>query len=348
MMRAATARFRRPGSALSIPPSIGCSPPGGERGTLDLDLPEQSVVLGDDGRVLRVAPRPRLDSHRLIEEFMVLANVAAAEELERLHAPCMYRVHAPPSAEKLMALRSFLHGFGISLPPGDQVHPRDLDHVLQKVAGTEHAPLVNEFVLRSQSQAQYSPDNIGHFGLALSRYAHFTSPIRRYADLLVHRALVRALGLGAGGLGEDEAVRFADSGEHITATERRAALAERDAIDRYLAAFMQDKVGMHFDARISGVTRFGLFVTVRDSGASGIVPVSTLPDDFWMHDEGAHTLTGRRTHVTFRLAQEVEVRLSEANPVTGGMVFQMLSDPVTASARPGTERPRSGGRPRRK
>jgi ribonuclease R len=261
---------------------------------------------------------------------MVLANVAAAEELERLGRPCMYRIHAPPSDEKLAALRGFLHGLGISLPPGDQVHPRDLDRVLRKVAGTPDAQVVNEVMLRSQSQAAYSPDNIGHFGLALTRYAHFTSPIRRYADLLVHRSLISGLRLGLGGLGNDEAAKFPDTATHITATERRAALAERDAIDRYLAAFMADKVGERFAARISGVTRFGLFVTILPGGATGIVPMSSLPDDFWHHDEMEQTLTGRRTRQVFRLSQEVEVRLKEANPVTGGLVFQ-----VQAAERPG-------------
>jgi len=313
------------------------------RGTLDLDLPERKVVLDESGRVAAVAPRPRLDSHRLIEEFMVLANVCAAEELERLHRPCMYRVHAPPSDEKLDNLRGFLRGFDISLPPGNQIHPRDLDRVLKKVAGTEAAPLINEVMLRSQSQAAYSPDNIGHFGLALARYAHFTSPIRRYADLLVHRALIAGLKLGAGGLEEEEASRFADTAEHITATERRAALAERDAVDRYLAAFMTDKVGSTFAARISGVTRFGLFVTVAGNGASGLVPISSLPDDFWMHDEATASLTGRRTRLSFRLAQEVEVRLAEASPVTGGLLFQMMQG-VPAATRKAAG---PGGRGRR-
>lgn len=294
------------------------------RGTLDLDLPERRIVLDDAGIVRSVAPRPRLDSHRLIEEFMVLANVAAAEELERLHQPAMYRVHAPPSDEKLASLRDFLHGLGISLAPRDQVHPRDLDRVLRRVADTPEATLVNEVMLRCQSQAEYSPDNIGHFGLALPRYAHFTSPIRRYADLLVHRALIRGLRLGDGALAPDEAMRFPDTALHITATERRAQLAERDAIDRYLAAYMADKVGANFAARISGVTRFGLFVTVAESGASGLVPVRSLPDDFWQHDETEQTLTGRRTRLVFRLAQEVEVRLAEASPVTGGLVFHIL------------------------
>ena len=295
-----------------------------ERGTLDLDLPERRVMLDDAGKVAAVSPRPRLDSHRLIEEFMVLANVAAAEELERVAAPCIYRVHAPPSDEKMEALRGFLSTLDISLAPATQVHPRDLDAVLQKVAGSEQAPLVNEVMLRSQSQAAYSADNIGHFGLALTRYAHFTSPIRRYADLVVHRSLVRALGLGPDGLDEAGAARLPDTAEHITATERRAALAEREAIERYLAAFMADKVGAEFSARISGVTRFGLFVTLPETGASGLVPVSTLPDDFWFHDERTQSLTGRNTRRAYRLAQDVTVRLAEASPVTGGLLFRML------------------------
>jgi ribonuclease R len=294
------------------------------RGTLDLDLPERKVVISEAGQVLSVAPRPRLDSHRLIEEFMVLANVAAAEELENRHQPCMYRVHAPPTKEKLANLRTFLAAMGISLPPGDQVHPRDLDHVLRMVEGTPDAPMINDVMLRSQSQAAYSPDNIGHFGLALTRYVHFTSPIRRYADLLVHRALIAGLGLGPDGLATEASAHFPETAEHITATERRAQMAERDAIDRYLAAYMADKIGERFAARISGVTRFGIFVTVSDSGASGIVPISTLPDDYWQHDEGEQTLTGRRSRLVFKLAQDVEVRLAEASAVTGGLVFHIM------------------------
>ncbi len=306
------------------------------RGTLDLDLPERRVILDESGKVASIDPRPRLDSHRLIEEFMVLANVAAAEELERLKKPCMYRVHAPPSDEKLANLRQFLGTFGISLAPGPQVTPRDLDGVLQKVAGSEHAQMVNEVMLRSQSQAAYSPENIGHFGLSLARYAHFTSPIRRYADLLVHRALICGLKLGLGALSEAEAAGFDDAAEHISATERRAALAEREAIDRYLAAYMADKIGAAFQARISGVTRFGLFVTVHGNGATGLIPISSLPDDYWVHDEASQSLTGRKTRQIFRLTQDVNVRLAEASPVTGGLIF--------ALAAAGGVRPAHGGR----
>jgi ribonuclease R len=255
---------------------------------------------------------------------LFLLIVAAVEELDWFHQPVLYRVLSPPADDKLASLRDFLHGLGISLPAGNDVHPRDLDRVLRRFVGTPEALLVNEVMLRCQSQAEYSPDNIGHFGLALPHYAHFTSPIRRYADLLVHRALIRGLRLGDGALAADEAARFPQTASLITSTERRAQLAERDAIDRYLTAYMADKVGANFAARISGVTRFGLFVTVAESGASGLVPVRSLPDDYWQHDEREQTLIGSRTRLAFRLAQEVEVRLAEANLVTGSLVFHIL------------------------
>ncbi|WP_297371233.1 ribonuclease R [Acidocella sp.] len=291
------------------------------RGTLDLDIPERKVVLGEDGRVQSIKPRPRLAAHRLIEEFMILANVCAAEELERLRQACMYRVHAPPSAEKLDHLRSFLHTLDISLKAGDQLHPRELDRILKLVEGTKQAVLVNETILRSQSQAEYSPENIGHFGLALSRYAHFTSPIRRYADLLVHRALITGLKLGRDGLSPDDLAGFADTAEHITATERRAALAERDSTDRYLALYLQHRVGELFEGRVSGVTKYGLFVTLVESGASGFLSMANLPDDYWVHDEATQSLCGRKSRVVFSLAQELTVRLNEAKPMTGGLLL---------------------------
>ncbi len=310
------------------------------RGTLELDVPERRVLLDAQGKVAAVVPRARLDSHKLIEEFMVAANVCAAEELERLARPCMYRIHDRPSDEKLEGLRQFLSTLGVNLAPRDRILPRDFTRVLLAVQDKPEARLVNEAVLRGQAQAAYSPDNIGHFGLALPRYAHFTSPIRRYADLLVHRALIAGLGLGkgpsAGALTDDEAARFPDTAEHITQTERRAAAAERDAVDRYLAAYMADRVGNMFDARISGVTRFGLFVTLDENGASGIVPLGSLPDDRWQLDEAGHRVTGRSTGLTFALAQPVEVQLVEATPRTGGMVFRLMQEDPRA---------RRGGRP---
>jgi len=306
----------------------------GRRGTLELDIPERRVVLSAEGQVIGVAPRPRLDSHKLIEEFMIAANVCAAEELERLVQPTMYRIHDRPSDQKLEGLRQFLQQFGIAMPPGNQLHPRNFSHVLEMVRGAPHERLVNETVLRSQSQAAYAPDNIGHFGLALARYAHFTSPIRRYSDLMVHRALIRGLKLGRDGITEAEAAEMPEIADAITATERRAAAAERDAVDRYLAAFMADRVGEVFPARISGVTRFGLFVAVDETGAQGMIPFSALPDDRWEEDAGKHSLVGRRTGMRFTLGDAVEVALREANAMTGSLQF---------SLRQGVERKPSSG-----
>jgi ribonuclease R len=311
-----------------------------ERGVLDLDLPERKVELDEKGHVTSVGSPPRLDSHRLIEEFMVLANVAAAEELERLHMPCMYRVHAPPPEEKLEALRGFLSSLGVSLPAANHLHPRNFDHVLRRYADTSESQLLSEVLLRSQSQAAYSPTNIGHFGLALPLYAHFTSPIRRYADLLVHRALIRALRLGHDGLSDEQMACLPEIGERITATERRAQQAERDAIDRYLAAFMAAQIGGRFAGRVSGVTRFGLFVVVTETGASGIVPFSTLTNDYWQYNEREQSVTGRHTRKVYRLGQEVDVLLSEANPLTGGMVLHILDNDQRERSAPAGKRPR--------
>jgi ribonuclease R len=295
------------------------------RGTLDLDLPERRVLLDEQGRITQIVPRLRLDSHRLIEEFMVLANIAAAEELERLRQPCIYRVHAPPSEEKLDRLRTFLRGFDISLPPTDRVHARDLDHVLQLVNGTADAAMVHEVTLRSQSQAEYRTENRGHFGLGLPRYAHFTSPIRRYADLLVHRALLAGLFPDAERLPAETTAQWPDIAAHVTATERRATRAERDAVDRYLSAYLRERIGDTFDARVTGVARFGLFVTDQVSGATGIVPVASLGRDFWEFDHANQTLSGRQCGKTIGLAQDLRVRLVEANPITGGLVFEVVA-----------------------
>ncbi len=303
------------------------------RGTLDLDLPERRVMLDAEGNVTAVVPRARLDSHRLIEEFMVAANVCAAEELERLGQPCMYRIHAPPSDEKYNSLKEFLATLGLSLNPMGQLQPRDFQRLLEKVKEMPEARMVNETVLRSQSQAAYDPDNIGHFGLALPRYAHFTSPIRRYADLLVHRALIRGLKLGADGLSEPETARFPETAEHITATERRAAAAERDAVDRYLSAYLADRVGATFAARVSGIHAFGVFVTLAETGASGFVPMKALPQDHWIVSEDKRSVVGRHSRQVIRLADEVEARLREANAQTGSLVFELMMGGAPARMR---------------
>jgi len=319
------------------------------RGSLDLDLPERRVVVDADGQVMRVEPRVRYDSHRLIEEFMVAANVCAAEELERLRQPCMYRIHDEPSQEKLTALRDFLKTLDITLSRGQVLRPQHFNQILAKARDTEHEHMVNEVVLRSQAQAEYNPDNIGHFGLGLRRYAHFTSPIRRYADLLVHRALVRGLSLGAGALPEDQDDQFARIGGHISETERRAAMAERDAVNRFTVAWMAGKVGASFAARINGVTRAGLFVTLEETGADGLIPISTLsPEDFYWHDETRHSLQGRAHGVTYRLGQPLVVRLEEVDTVSGGMVLSVDDGPSGrhASTSGAPRRPSGGSAPR--
>ena len=303
------------------------------RGTLDLDLPERRVLLDENGQVRDVVPRQRLDSHRLIEEFMVAANVCAAETLEKTGQPCMYRVHDRPSDEKLEGLRQFLDSFDLDLPAAGELRSHHFADLLEKTREMPEARLIHEAVLRGQSQAEYSPDNIGHFGLALPRYAHFTSPIRRYADLLVHRALIAGLKLGSESIPPADAEEFAAIGEAITRTERRAAAAERDAVDRFLTGFMATRIGSIFAARISGVTRFGLFVTVEENGASGIVPLSSLPDDRWIHEEAERRLSGRHTRLAFSLGQAVEVRLAEAAPLTGGMIFHIMQGVPPRGAR---------------
>ncbi|MBL8658643.1 MAG: ribonuclease R [Rhodospirillales bacterium] len=306
-----------------------------KRGVLELDVPERRVFIDPaTGGIDRVQFRERLDSHKLIEEFMICANVAAAEALEAARRPCMYRIHDRPPDDKLEALRDFLDSLAISLPRGQVMRAGDLNRILARVAGRPEARLVNEVMLRSQSQALYAPDNVGHFGLALRRYCHFTSPIRRYADLMVHRALIDAFSLGAGG-SDAAGIDLAKAGLHISATERRAAAAERDALDRFTAAYLADRVGADFAARINGVTRFGLFVTLNETGADGLIPISTLPDDYYEHDEKSHRLVGRRSRLEFRLGDALEVRLVEANPLTGGIIFALVGTPAE-------RRPRSG------
>jgi ribonuclease R len=324
------------------------------RGTLELDLPERQVVIGEDGRVAAIRTRGRFDSHRLIEEFMIAANVAAAETLEQRRWPCMYRIHDAPDPAKLEALREFLDSLDLNLPRGQVIRPVAFTRLLAKAAPTPYAAMVNELVLRTQSQAVYSPENIGHFGLALRRYAHFTSPIRRYADLLVHRALIGALDLAGAAedwLPPEAGVQFEEIGTHISATERRAAAAERDAIDRYTAAFLAERVGEAFRGRVTGVTRFGLFVRLDESGGDGLVPISTLPADFYDHDEARHALVGRRWGRIYSLGDVVRARLVEAEPVTGGLVLELLeveeSGLPAPAASPGRSGPGRGHGPER-
>jgi ribonuclease R len=294
-----------------------------KRDPLDLDLPERRIVLGEDGKVKSIAFRERLESMRLIEEFMVLANVCAAESLEKARTSLIYRVHDHPSKEKLFSFSDFLRTIGMNFAKGQVVKPGVFNRILGQAKGSPHEAVMNDVVLRTQAQAIYSPENVGHFGLNLAKYAHFTSPIRRYADLIVHRALIRAFHLGDDGLTDREMGRLGEIAEHITMTERRAMAAERDSTDRYVAAFMEDRVGASFDARITGVTRFGLFVRLRETGAEGLLPIRALGTEFFRHDEKKHALIGDRTGTVYKLGDTVPVRLVEAAPLTGGLRFDL-------------------------
>ncbi len=315
------------------------------REPLEIDAPEKKIEVGADGRVTGVTVRERFDAHKLIEEMMIQANVAAAEALEEKRTALIYRIHDEPGTQKLESLADFLPTVGLKWTRGDRVTPARFNRVLKTSEGTDHYETVNEVVLRSQSQAVYETENIGHFGLNLAKYAHFTSPIRRYADLMVHRALIRAYGLGSDGQTDAEAAQLDRIAEETTSNERRAMAAERDAVDRFVAAWLADRTGSEFEGRITGVTRFGLFVRLHETGADGLCPVSSLGDEYFMHDESAHALVGQSTGARFRLGMAVTVRLVEATPVTGGLIFDMLTPPE--SGIPPKGRGGRGGRPGR-
>jgi ribonuclease R len=298
-----------------------------DRAPLDLDLPERKIVLTAHNTVDRVVTPERLDAHRLIEEFMILANISAAETLERARVPLIYRVHDEPEPERVNALREFLQTLDISLPKGGALRAAQFNRVLERVKGREVEKLVNEVVLRTQAQAEYAAENYGHFGLNLRRYAHFTSPIRRYADLIVHRGLIHALKLGDGALPQTQDVAtLAEIGAQISATERRAMKAERETFDRLLAHFLADRIGATFDGHISGATRAGLFVKLDGTGADGFIPARTIGSDYFRHHEDRHALIGDHSGETYRLGDRVNVRLVEAAPVAGALRFELLSE----------------------
>jgi ribonuclease R len=313
----------------------------GKRAPLDLDLPERRVVLDEKGRILSVAPRERLDAHKLIEDYMIAANVAAAKALEAKKAPVMYRDHEPPGREKLVALKDYLKTFGVEFALGQVIRPATFNHVIERIGEADFRPQVMEQILRTQTQAYYSPDNKGHFGLALGSYAHFTSPIRRYADLVVHRALVRAFGLGDGGLTDQEAEAMEVTGELISQLERRAMEAERETLDRYVAAYLSERVGDLVDCRITGVQPFGFFATVEGLGGDGLVPVSTLGSDYYRYEESSQSLVGDDGGERFSPGLRLKLRLVEANPVSGGLRFEVPGG-GSAPARQGG--PRRDGR----
>jgi ribonuclease R len=297
------------------------------RGPLELDLPERRVVLDDDGRIMSVAPRERLDAHRLIEDFMIAANVAAAKALEAKKALCMYRVHEPPAREKLIGLKEYLATFDISFALGQVIKPASFNRIIDQLGSADHRDVVMIQILRSQTQALYTPQNGGHFGLALGSYAHFTSPIRRYADLLVHRSLVGAYKLDPAAkdtaLSENDAAKMDAIGETISGFERRAMEAERDTVDRYVAAFLATQVGELLDTRITGITNFGFFATVEGLGGDGLVPITTLGTEYFRYDEVMKTLTGEQTGESYAIGQKLPLRLAEANPISGALRFEL-------------------------
>lgn len=302
-----------------------------ERDPLDLDIPERKILLKPDGTVDRVIVPERLDAHKLIEEFMILANVAAAEMLEKKALPLIYRVHDEPTIEKVHNLQEFLKTLDIPFAKSGALRPALFNRVLTQVRGHDSEPLVNEVVLRSQAQAEYAAENYGHFGLNLRRYAHFTSPIRRYADLVVHRALIRGLGLGEGALPDTETLEsLGEVAAQISVTERRAMKAERETADRLIAHFLADRIGATFQGRISGVTRAGLFVKLADTGADGLIPIRTLGTEYFNYDETRHALVGTRSGAMHRLGDVVDVRLVEAAPVAGALRFELLSEGASA------------------
>ncbi|WP_029623175.1 ribonuclease R family protein [Sphingomonas elodea] len=313
-----------------------------KREPLDLDLPERRIVLDEKGRILSVAPRERLDAHKLIEDYMIAANVAAAKALEAKKTPVMYRIHEPPAREKLTALKEYLKTFEVEFALGQVIRPATFNRILDRIGEEDFRPQVMEQVLRTQTQAYYGPENVGHFGLALGSYAHFTSPIRRYADLVVHRALVEAYRLGPGGLTPEESGSMDRIGESISQLERRAMEAERETIDRYVAAYLAAHVGEVMEARITGVQNFGFFATVEGVGGDGLVAARDLGAEYFHYDEAGKRLVGEHSGEEFTLGQRIELRLVEANPVSGALRFELPDGKGSAGGLQRTGRPGKG------
>jgi len=316
------------------------------RQPLELDLPERQIVLEDDGTVSSVSFKDRLDAHRLIEEFMILANVAAAETLSAKKMPLLFRNHEEPAPEKLDALRETVRAAGLNLAKGQVLKTAHLNRLLDQARGTDNAELINLSTLRSMTQAYYGPVNFGHFGLALRNYAHFTSPIRRYADLIVHRALISAHGWGKDGAGAEDAEALEKTGVHISDTERRSMAAERDTTDRYLAAYLSERVGDEMEGRVAGIAKFGIFVRLDDSGADGLVPMRAIGAEYFHFDREASTLMGADTGLTIKIGQRATVRLAEAVPVTGGIALDLLA--LDGKSLPKGRSSPAGRSPRRK
>ncbi len=320
-----------------------------DRDPLDLDLPERRVVLNEGGQIEEIAVRERLDAHRVVEDFMIAANVAAAKALESKAQPVVYRVHEPPTREKLIALREYFDSIGKKLSLGQVITPGLFNRMMKGITDPGEKALVMEAVLRSQTQAYYGPRNAGHFGLALGSYAHFTSPIRRYSDLLVHRALVDGFGLAqpapkgripdTSGLSDQDRADLGKITDAISVTERRAMEAERDTIDRYVAAWLSGRVGEVFKTRITGVTGFGFFAAIVGMGGDGLVPISTLGREYFRHEEGAQTLVGEDSGTKYSIGDVLDLRLAEANALTGALKFELPEGSSGQKVEPRGRRP---------
>ena len=322
-----------------------------QRAPLNIELPERRVHIDDKGQVAKITLRERFDAHKLVEEFMVQANVCAAQSLDSNGVTSIVRIHEPPAGEKLQSLSDFLPSVGLKFSPGERASTRRFNQLLDQARENDLSEAVGMAVLRSQSQAFYGLDVKGHFGLNLTHYAHFTSPIRRYADLVVHRALIRTFKLGHDGTTEAEFSRLKETAEHISDTERRAMAAERDAKDRYIARYLENRIGAEFDARISGVSTAGLFITLDETGADGFIPMRRLSDDYFLFQEKTKSLVNTSTGGTYRFGRKVKVRLVEATPVTGGLIFDMLTRPEKGPKpkhNPRGNRQKYGGRRPRK
>lgn len=315
-----------------------------EREPLEIELPERRVKVDKSGKVVDISVRDRFDAHKLVEEFMVQANVAAAEALSKKGVRSLVRFHDSPERQRISDLSDFLPALKLKFSAGDRVTPKRFNVLLRQAEDKDLTETVGMAVLRTQAQAIYSAERMGHFGLNLTHYAHFTSPIRRYADLVVHRALIKAFKLGEGGTTKEEDSRLTETAEHISATERRAMVAERDAVDRYIAAFLEDRVGATFKARITGVTKFGLFVTLSETGADGLIPIANLGREYFALDERTKSVIGVESGTTYKFGRQVDVKLVEATPVTGGLIFDMVSKGEPGKPPKGSSRGHGGSR----
>jgi len=298
-----------------------------KRNTLELNIPENQIIMDKNSNIIDISPKTRLDSHKMIEEFMISANIASALALqEKNQSHIMYRVHDLPPKDKIESLNSALQEFDMKLPIDSAITPKHFSTIINKTKDTEHSTFISDIVLRCQSQAIYSPNNLGHFGLALKNYCHFTSPIRRYSDLLVHRALIDAYNLGNDGLKQEQKEKFEEVAENISNTERTAQKAERETMDKYLSLFMQDKVGSRFNAKISGVNNFAMFIKLIETGAEGIIFLKNIRGDFYIHDDKNHCIIGRKTKSRYRMGDLITVQLEQVSPIKGGLEFSLIQN----------------------